>query len=695
MKDKTMLSFLKVTFHRLSLSALVFLLIFLSTGSRATNTHSKPKQSLYLTCPVLKDRVRDFLRYHYVFHSFDAELSKRTFNTYFKLLDPGKLYFLKSDIDSFAENETTLGQKISNVDCRFIDDVYALYKKRVNDAGQIADEVLKKKFDFTTNEFIETDRKKTTWAESEEELKERWRKTIKFISLNMKESEETTKQGGHKKLVERLKKRYKMTQKDVNNRTSEEVLALFLNAFALSQDPHSSFLTPTDNAQFQIDFSLKLVGIGATLMGIDGYTTIDAIVPGGAAAKDGRLKKGDKIVAVDSGDGNGTQDIIDMDLDKVVQLIRGKEGTLVKLVIMRKEAGGEVKRFNIQLTRAVVQIKDSEAKSDVMQVGNKKIGIINLPSFYIDYKDCQYAPLACRSSANDMAREVNKLIGEKVDGIVVDLRRNGGGDLLEVQKIVGLFISNPVVVQVEDKEQQVRGLDMHSKVIYTGPMAVLVSKYTASASEILAGAFQDYNRGIVLGDTRTFGKGTVQTIIEIPGTGNRSSNGAIHVTIAKFFLPSGKSNQEKGILSDIEIPNLLNTADVGEKEYDYALPYTTISPSRDFKPLPDQTDALIPKLKELSEARIKQSKEFKEVLDAIQKAKEEKNTTLVSLKDTIAKKKKKDRKKAKKDVDKDDDLPGYFSYKVINKKDLSLKEAAAILKDGIDLQAQTQALEAH
>lgn len=686
MKDQTMFSFLKIIFHRLGLSALVFTFIFFGTTSSAIGNNKETGKTLYLSCPLLKDRVRDFLKYHYVFHNFDAELSKRTFNTYFKLLDPGKLYFLKSDIDSFASNETTLGQKISNVDCRFIDDVYELYKKRVAEAVQISNGVLKKNFDFSKDEFIETDRKKIAWAESETELTERWRQTIKFITLNMKDTEDTSK------LLERLKKRYKLAQKDIDNRSSEEVLALFLNAFALSLDPHSSFLTPTDNAQFQIDFSLKLVGIGATLMGIDGYTTIDAIVPGGAAANDGRLKKGDKIVAVDSGDGIGMQDIIDMELDKVVQLIRGKEGTLVKLVIIRKETGGEVKRFNIQLTRAVVQIKDSEAKSDTMTIEGKKIGIINLPSFYIDYKDCQNAPLVCRSSANDMAREVRKLTEAKVDGIVIDLRRNGGGDLLEVQRIVSLFINNPVVVQVEDKEQQVRGLDMHAKAIYNGPLAILVSKYTASASEILAGAVQDYNRGIVLGDTRTFGKGTVQTIIEIPGTGKRTSNGAIHVTIAKFFRPSGKSNQEKGILSDIEIPNLLNTSDVGEKEYDYALPYTTILPSRDLKPLPNQLEAILPKLKELSRARIEKSAEFKEVLQSIQKAKDEKSTTLVSLKATPSKNGKKDDKKegkkAKKKDDKDDEAFGYFSYKVINKKDLSLKEAAAILKDSIDLQAE-------
>ncbi len=409
------------------------------------------------------------------------------------------------------------------------------------------------------------------------------------------------------------------------------------------------------------------------------------MVPGGAAAKDGRLKKGDKIIAVDSGDGTGMQDVIDMDLDKVVQLIRGKEGTKVKLLIMRKATNGEVKRISIELTRAVVQIKDSEAKSDVMPVNSKKIGIINLPSFYIDYRDCQENPLTCRSSANDMAREIKKLKAQNVDGIILDLRRNGGGDLSEVQKMVGFFIGDPIVTQIEDRDNQVRSLDSDAKALYTGPLAVLVSKYTASASEILAGAVQDYGRGLILGDSRTFGKGTVQTVIEIPGTSGRQTNGAIHVTIAKFFRPSGKSNQEKGILSDVVIPDIIDATDTGEDEYDYALPYTVIKPSREFTPEQD-ISSIIPELQQISADRVERTAEFKEIIAAVKKAKSDKNTFVSLMEENLKKSsKKKTEKKNKNEANSiEDNLPD-FSIKVINKKDVELKEASNILLDSVRL----------
>ncbi len=680
----------------------------------------------FLTCSSLSERSKDFLKYHYVFRNFDPELSKRTFDMFIKLLDPGKLYFTQDDINEFSKQEPDLFKNINNIDCRFIsgeNGIYERYKKRLNEATVIAKATLKENADFTKDEFIETDRKKIEWSKSSAELKDRWRKTIKFILLNMKDSDDI------EKVKTRLTRRYEMIKKDIESRTTDEVYSLFLNAFALSLDPHSSFLTPIDNDQFQMEFSLKFVGIGATLKGVDGYTIIDAVVPGGAAAKDGRLKKNDKIVAVDSGDGNGIQDVIEMDLGKVVQLIRGKEGTSVKLVIIRKVPDGKMSRFNVLLKRAVVQIKDSEAKSEIMDLNNKKIGVINLPSFYIDYKGCQDNPNSCRSSSNDMNREIKKLKAAKVDGIIVDLRRNGGGDLSETQKIVGQFIKNPIVTQVEDREKQVRTLEYEeSAPVYTGPLAILVSKYTASASEILSGAVQDYGRGFILGDSRTFGKGTVQTVIEVPGTVGRVTDGAIHVTIAKFFRPSGKSNQEKGVLSDIIIPDIIDASDIGEKENDYALPYTTIKPSRGFKPERDLKE-VIPKLQKMSMLRIEKTSEFKKIVDAIEKAQKDKNT-LVSLKETkdsnknnLANEKqgkdrssesakmvaanKKEKSIAKKDTSKQtnpqkealktksenlgmlsedgDDEVLEFSTKVIRKNDLQLKEAANILIDGIKL----------
>lgn len=674
------------------------------------NTKKPNKSNVpYLTCSTLSDRMKDFLKNHYVFRSFDEELSKRTFEMFIKLLDPGKLYFTQDDINEFTKQEPDLFKNINNYDCRLItgeNGIYERYKKRLSEATILAKSALNEKPDFTKDEYIETDRKKVDWEKTPADLKERWRKTVKFIILNMKDFDDI------EKVKTRLSKRYDLIKKDVEGKSSDQIYSLFLNAFAFSLDPHSSFLTPIDNAQFQMDFSLKFVGIGATLKAVDGYTIIDAIVPGGAAAKDGRLKKNDKIVAVDPGDGSGTQDVIEMDLTKVVQLIRGKEGTVVMLVILRKDLDGKMNRFTITLNRAIVQIKDNEAKSDILNLNNKKIGIINLPSFYIDYKGCQNNSLTCRSSSNDMFREIKKLKAAKVDGLIVDLRRNGGGDLSETQRIVGLFIKDPIVTLVEDKDKNVRSLQTEMKdPAYKGPLAILVSKYTASASEILSGAVQDYGRGLILGDSRTFGKGTVQTVIDVPGTGGRNSDGAIHVTIAKFFRPSGKSNQEKGVLSDIIIPDIIDATDIGEKENDYPLPYTTIKASRDFKPERDLKDNIV-KLQKMSTERVDKSAEFKKLIEAINKARKDKNT-LVSLKEskdskpTLAKESvnaktkeknlKIDKDKSKQNLDKlkkgdqelgylvDEDDSSDFSPKVIRKNDIQLKEAAHILLDEIHL----------
>lgn len=680
---------------------------FQNANSEESIKKTSKATTSYLTCSILSNRMKDFLKNHYVFRTFEPELAKRTFEMFIKLLDPGKLYFTQDDISEFSKQQADLFKNINNYDCRLItgeNGIYERYRKRMNEATQIAKETLKQTQDFSKDEYIETDRKKIEWAKSNDEIKERWRKTIKFIILNMKDSDEI------EKIRTRLMKRYDLIKKDIDSKSSEDIYSLFLNSFAFSLDPHSSFLTPIDNAQFQADFSLKFVGIGATLKSVDGYTVIDAVVPGGAAAKDGRLKKNDKIVAVDSGDNSGIQDVIEMDLSKVVQLIRGKEGTTVKLIILRKEIDGKINRFTIALKRAVVQIKDNEAKSDIMTVNNKKVGVLNLPSFYIDYKGCQDNPTTCRSSYNDMFREIKKLKYSKVDGIVLDLRRNGGGDLNETQKIVSLFIKNPIVTQVEDKDKNVRTLlgDIKEDP-YTGPLGVLVSKYTASASEIVSGAVQDYGRGIIMGNSRTFGKGTVQTVIEVPGSGGRITDGAIHVTVAKFFRPSGRSNQEKGIISDILIPDIIEATEIGEKENDYALPYTTIKASREYKPEQDLS-YLIAKLQKNSKERIDKSSDFKKIVDAIDKAKKDKNT-LVSLKEnkeiknnSLAKnnnKQTKDKVTNNKeglgnnkknsvnnsglDSGLDEEENFEFSSKVIRKNDIQLKEAVNILLDSIQL----------
>lgn len=653
-----------------------------STLKSATEKSTTQKNSV-LSCGQIHDRVREFLKMHYSVRSFDDQLAKRTTKKYFQMLDPGKNVLLESDVKKFSYLENKLPQMIEGKDCGFIKETHDLYVTRLKQVGNYVNDILAKPFDFNVNEKMEVDRKKIEWAKNDDEIKERWRKQYKFFALGMKETDPNAKDSN-----QRLKKRYQMLLKAVENRTMDEVHRGFMNAFALSLDPHSEYQLPADQEEFKVAFSLQLVGIGASLSMDDGYTVVESVIAGGAAARDGRLQKEDKIIAVDSGDGSGFTDVIDMELNKVVQLIRGKKSTKVNLLVLRKDTGGKVTRFTIDLTRDVVKLADQAAKSDVLDVNGKKIGIINLPGFYIDYRGYRDNVKNFRSSYIDIMEEVKKLRSKKVDGIILDLRRNGGGDLGECIKISGLFIDRGSVVQVKNRQGKVESLDdPEPGTFYNGPFAILTSKLSASASEILSGAIQDYGRGLIIGNSRTYGKGTVQNIVDIPGTQGREFDGAIKVTVSKFFRPSGKSNQEKGVLADIVIPDIFEAADISESENDYALPYDTIQSAKSFQPIND-LNPIVSSLKKKSEERLAKSKEFKELKEQIAKAEKEKQDTQLSLKFEPNKKKKdekelaKNGKKSKKDGKK---KRAEEENKVIREDDIQLVEAANVLVDSIKL----------
>ena len=656
---------------------------------------SKKQKAGFLNCSAVRERTRDYLKLHYSVRKFDEEISARTFSKFFQILDPGKNFFLQSDIDSFATLDKKLGDLVKQTDCRFVQNVSELFLKRVSESEALIKQALEKKPDFTTEDYLETDRKKIAWGGSTGELQERWQKLLKFNAMSMMETEKDWV-----KVKERLEKRYFLIRKSLNEKNEDEFNGLFLNAFAVSLDPHSSYYMPEDQDDFKVAFSLQLVGIGASLSQQDGYTVVEAIIAGGAAMRDGRIKKGDKIIAVDSGDGSGVTDVVDMDLSKVVSLIRGKKDTQVSLHILRKNETGQISRVQIELVRDIVHLADQEAHSDVMTVQGKRIGVVNLPSFYIDYAGSRSGD-DYRSSANDMKREILKLKKQNVDGIVVDLRRNGGGDLGECIKLTGLFIDKGPVVQVQSSSGDVESADdRDGGVTYSGPLAVLISKQSASASEIFAGAMQDYGRALILGDSRTYGKATVQNVIEVPGSMGRESDGAVKVTISKFFRPSGRSNQAIGVPSDVAIPDIFELADVSEGENDYVLPHTEIAPQKSFRPLLDLSP-FIATLKTRSTERVNKDAEFKKLFEAMEKVKKEKENTRISLKidsdkdkqnkNDPSKKDDKDDKKNKDAHEKSDDALAKKNSeeenesKVINPKDIQLKEAGQILADAIEL----------
>lgn len=519
---------------------------------------------------------------------------------------------------------------------------------------------------------------KQEWLTEPAKLNERWRKRIKFQVMTMKEPD------GEEKARERLKRRYSQIMKNYEDMSQDEVSNLFLNAFSLSLDPHSTHLLPQDQEDFNIRLGNQLEGIGATLQEVDGYITVQALIAGGAALRDGRLKVGDKIIAVDSGDGQGTVDVIDMELGKAVRLIRGKKGTRVVLEVLRSGEGGMSERVTIPIVRDAVKIASAEAKSQSVEFEGKRLGVIRLPAFYTDFSCRMRFTSECGGAALHVLRELRGLASKKVEGVVLDLRGNGGGDLGESIMMTGLFIGEGPVVQTVDRRRHRRPImDADPAQQYGGPLVVLINKHSASASEIVSGALQDYKRAVIVGDTHSYGKATVQVVQELPGTGGRKSNGALKITQQKFYRPSGKSNQEIGVQADIVIPSLLEASDVGEKENDYVLKNDKILPAPGFR-ASGGVDKYLGALAKASRERIASSTEFKELNAKMLKAKSEKDKAQVSLLEDAKLKAERSKEKKEEEVRRKEMLDENI---LVRDSDLQLTESLNILKDLIELQS--------
>ncbi len=573
-----------------------------------------------LNCQETKSRIDAMLDLHFYFSEFNDELSKRTSKKIFELLDPGKIYFIKADIISFENTGKNIGIKLKQNNCSFLFDINKLFLKRIHERSEKAKEILTKQVDFSKPEFISTS--KLDWSANSEEANDRIKKRIKLQILTTKETSET-----ELKARERLLKNYIRIEKKYQEIDYDKLYSILLNSFALSMDPHSSHMLPSDHDSFVIHISNKLEGIGAQLQEKDGYIVVKSLVQGGVAQKDGRLKPKDKIIAVDPGNGTGLQDLMDLDVDQAVSLIRGKKGSNLKLVVLRKTILGSEK-ININLIRDEVDLKEDEAKTEIFQSNNGKIGIIKIPTFYTDLK-CKTKIFAqCKGVSYDVEKGLRKLSQQGINGLLIDLRNNGGGDFPESIKLTGLFIPNGTAVQTLDKSHSIKRQTIdESSWIYKGPLVVLINKYSASASEIFSGAIQDYERGIVVGDKNTYGKASVQIVQEFSGTQGRKTDGALKVTQSKFYRPGGTSNQKYGVQSNIIIPSILDAYDIGEEQLDYALPADIIPQAKGFKPL-QNLSFLINKLKLISKERISKNKKYQELLTKIEKIKKDKNKYL-------------------------------------------------------------------
>jgi carboxyl-terminal processing protease len=423
----------------------------------------------------------------------------------------------------------------------------------------------------------------------------------------------------------KLKRRYGSFSKRMHQFKSDNLLEIFLTSMTTSFDPHTTYMSASTEQNFTIQMGLNLEGIGASLQYDDGYTKVAKIIPGGAADKDGRLKPNDRVVAVGQGDDKDMVDVIDMNLDEVVKMIRGKPNTVVSLKVLPGGVG-EPKVYKI--TRAKIELKDSEARSVIIEDGKKpngeayRVGVINLPSFYLDMEGARANRDDYKSTTRDVKKILDEFNDKGVDMCVVDLRKNGGGSLQEVVTLTGLFIDEGPVVQIKESDGKVDALkDLDRGVVWNGPLVVMIDKFSASASEIFAGAIQDYNRGLVIGDKTTHGKGSVQRLLDLRqrffGVANGPALGALKITTSKFYRPNGESTQNRGVVSDIELPSITTYMDVGESDLEYALPFDTVDPETYHRTnLVNQK--MIEELRAKSKARIDASADFKKTYEKIE-----------------------------------------------------------------------------
>mgnify|MGYP001428865159 CR=1 FL=1 len=581
-------------------------------------------------------------------------ISRRTLDMYLKSLDRMKLFFLQSDVDEFAANQDKLDDLVKQGDVHFAKQVFDRFLQRVHERVAVAQKLVDQPHDFTVDEDMIHDPDKTEHAKTVEELDERWRKRVKYDLLL-----EIADDVSPEETIEKLHKRYRGIEKNWEQHSNDELLEDFLSALTMSFDPHSNYMSPSTLDNFTIQMRLELDGIGASLESKYGDTIVRRIVPGGAADKDDRLKVEDVIVGVGEGTDGEFVDIVDMKINDVVQMIRGKPGTIVRLEVM---PAAKSERQVYDITRARIELKDSEARSEILErpqaktdekgaapesdpvadatptntdtatskivehqqgVGSptRRIGVISLPSFYMDMEGRREGKVDFKSTTRDLRRLLEEFKQKKVDLVVMDLRFNGGGSLPESVEATGLFIDKGPVVQVKGPDGRVQPYpDEEAGEVWSGPLIVIINRFSASASEIFAGAIQDYGRGIIIGDTSTHGKGTVQQLEELGRLImplNPPNLGALKLTIQQFYRPSGDSTQNRGVVSDVVIPYRTSYWEgIGEADLDYAMKFDQVAP----QPHDNYRSAsarIIDEVKRRSAARIAKTEFFVEEQEKI------------------------------------------------------------------------------
>jgi carboxyl-terminal processing protease len=573
---------------------------------------------------------------HFTRQKLDANMSRKVLDTYLETLDYTKLFFTQEDIDKIHQKyDPSLDQDLIVGNIQPARDIYATFKDRVESRAAKIRKLVNENFGFKSTRTVALDRRKEPWPANEQDADNLWRDRIEGELLQEKLNKFAIDPG-----PKAVSKRYDQLVKNLEERDDNDVLQLFLNAVAQTYDPHSEYLGKGDLESFEINMRLSLTGIGAELRVEDGYAKIERLIPGGPAQMSGKVSVGDRIAAVSQGKDNFV-DVVDMKLEKVVELIRGKKGSTVRLQVIPSDTSDPSKRKVIELVRDNVKLTEQEAKAELIDRTlpdgtSQKLGWITLPSFYQDMERSRTG----KSTSRDVAALIKRLDQEGIQGLVIDLRRNGGGSLDEAIKMTGLFITQGPVVQVKESGGDIEVLkDRDPSVAYNGPLVILVNKLSASASEIFAAALQDYGRAVIVGDSSTFGKGTVQTLLElgrfIPllgGSGNDA--GALKLTVQKFYRVAGGSTQLHGVSSDVVLPSLSDNSEIGESALERPLPYDEVEPAA-IDIANNHKQLYIDDLKKRSNNRLGQDQSFQDIITDVKELKDRLKSNRLSLNEKL------------------------------------------------------------
>ncbi len=601
-----------------------------STSAVEQNTFLFPEQRH----EKIGELVTQFIQNsHYMHIAVDDDLSSQVMDMYIESLDRNRMYLLASDVAYFDNYRYQLDDIVKSKPLDPVFEVFEVYQTRVRERLTFALSQLENEPDYTTEDEYEFDRSESPWAANSAELDDIWRSRVVNDALNLALEDEPWE-----KIKEVLTKRYKGFIKRLDQVNNDDVFERFMNAFAHALDPHSSYLSPRNSEEYRIQMSLSYFGIGASLQTEDDFVKIVGIIPGGPAAIDGELQPNDRITGVAQGPEGEIEDVIGWRLDDVVDLIRGPADSVVRLEVIPANAlPGSPKKF-ISLTRGQVKLEEQAAKSDIVEIQRDgrtwSIGVIDVPSFYRDYRALSNGDKDYTSTTKDVKRLIAELEDKGIDGLVIDLRGNGGGHLTEATALSGLFIDNGPVVQLRNANGRISRLDdpdPRAHVAYNGPLAVLVDRFSASASEIFAAAIQDYERGVIVGQ-QTFGKGTVQNLYSLDQylrpDGDKGF-GQLTLTIGKYYRVTGESTQHRGVDPDIPLPSGIDAELVGESVRDSALPWDTVQTTRFRAGRP--LDNTIQSLTASHAERSKADPNFQYQVDMIRAAEEVRSQKTISL----------------------------------------------------------------